>query len=643
MESTYSSPQQALRRLLSAIPIVPMLLCALLGNAGMLMLLVHDGPIPQEAYRPLETSAVLQCIIVMSLLNGACLTLTLLLLRLVGRGSFFRILSACLLMTLNITLLATTQYYIYFGGFPSTEVFREFLDNPLVTSGYASSALGMHDYWYVSLFSLFLFLPCALIIRGIERQARPLVSIVIMSLSLAALLMTTAQQLRRTENSIPMGMASQNMSLPIKFWSEFLQSNKRNTVELASRYLPSFAKNDTPQSLKRPTNLIVFLVDCGRADHFPFYGYERNTFPNLYAHKDDWIVYSQFYAHGPTTSVSIPVLLNSNYTAGIHRQGMNARYFWKSLKDQGYRTAYFNSATLKWGNIEGLAGVDLLDAYFTADHDQDDRIVISNTAYDFNIRDAKLFSKYSQFLESAQAQNTMAFVHFNATHFPYHSEDGYNLFTPYLDPEEVRLGREQVAAEKNTQKILNSYDNSLVYVDHLIQQYIELLRDKGVLESSVLMVIADHGEAFREHGHLFHNTGIYNELVKVPLLIRVGDELPEVEQKLMQSRNSVGGLVDVIPTVASVLHAKRPKSYQGRSLLVDEAKPYELIFYKFLIEEFAVINQHRKFFYSLNTKQAHYFDLAQDPQEMRNLWIKPVPDFQTFLDVLEQRQIIHSN
>ena len=54
------------------------------------------------------------------------------------------------------------------------------------------------------------------------------------------------------------------------------------------------------------------------------------------------------------------------------------------------------------------------------------------------------------------------------------------------------------------------------------------LRDDQILESSVVMITGDHGEAFGEHGTYYHGTTVYDEQIKVPLLVRVGAKLPEL-------------------------------------------------------------------------------------------------------------------
>jgi arylsulfatase A-like enzyme/Tfp pilus assembly protein PilF len=126
----------------------------------------------------------------------------------------------------------------------------------------------------------------------------------------------------------------------------------------------------------------------------------------------------------------------------------------------------------------------------------------------------------------------------------------YDPHDPYSPPEPYR-----------TRYQANPYDGEIAYTDSVVGKLITELRTRGLFDGSLIAVMADHGEAFGEHGEKHHGIFLYDETIHIPLLIK----LPR-QHTAMNVPNRVG-LVDVAPSILRAAHLPVPDAMQGQSLL----------------------------------------------------------------------------
>lgn len=157
-----------------------------------------------------------------------------------------------------------------------------------------------------------------------------------------------------------------------------------------------------------------------------------------------------------------------------------------------------------------------------------------------------------------------AWVHFMDTHYrydpPIQSDLKYSLIPIFLKAYIFSKMKYGGLNERERQFLLEVYMDSIKYVDYYIGQLINYLDEGKLLDKTYIIVTADHGEEFGEHGDFGHfKPKLYNEMIHVPLII-YGPDLNGIIVK-----NQVS-LIDLAPTIVDLLQLSY-KEFLGRSML----------------------------------------------------------------------------
>ncbi|MCB0339928.1 MAG: sulfatase-like hydrolase/transferase, partial [Bdellovibrionales bacterium] len=136
----------------------------------------------------------------------------------------------------------------------------------------------------------------------------------------------------------------------------------------------------------------------------------------------------------------------------------------------------------------------------------------------------------------------------------------------------------------------------------------------------------------------FHGTNLLNEQIHVPMLIRVGNELPNLKKLIDAQKSNVYSHVDIAPTILQLFKIIPLKEMQGISFL--ESKPYEMIIYGFLAQQVAIIRPPFKAIFDIESLQTWEFDLDSDGGEKINLAAHSFNSLTSFLDSLFKRNLI---
>ena len=324
-------------------------------------------------------------------------------------------------------------------------------------------------------------------------------------------------------------------------------------------------------------NFLILVVDALRADHMGVYGYSKDTSPRLDEYARRGVVFDRAYAQAPSTFPSTAAILTGRYPSDT--QIANERLYElrqesvtlaEVLKEGGYRTGFFTANCLHAYDALGTG------KHWSPGFDQGfDKYFVGSRLYSDRLRAAALNERVMEWIgQGDQRKPFLACIWYIDVHTPYDPPTEFRERFP--DPYEGETDWNKKMAElwatgesipeEARRHLINLYDGEIAYTDSSIGTMLDSLADKGVLANTVVMVTADHGEAFHEHGQWVHGLGLYEELIRIPLIVIP----PQADTRSQPSRNaSLVGLIDLMPTMldyAEMPGEKRPEEMQGLSL-----------------------------------------------------------------------------
>jgi len=323
----------------------------------------------------------------------------------------------------------------------------------------------------------------------------------------------------------------------------------------------------------RPSVLVI-TVDTLRADRLGCYGYARPTTPELDAFAREAVLFENAYAQAPFTAPSHASLFTSLHSNehGVLSWGMKippaARTMAERFAERGWRTgAFYNHPTLAAADIErGFEHVE--KRFFEPAEDTLDAFL--------------------SWVDAQEGEPFCAWVHLWDVHRPYGYRD-WSFFPeavsrPPLSYEETRFGSYADAAVGRTEADYNArperrsdparppqawefvedrYDGGVWYADRALGDLFRALRERGLLDRTLVVVTSDHGESLRERAPVWftHDPFLYEETLRVPLLLR----LPGAEHGGARVSALARG-IDILPTLLQAADLPAAGT-RGRSLL----------------------------------------------------------------------------
>lgn len=391
-----------------------------------------------------------------------------------------------------------------------------------------------------------------------------------------------------------------------------------------------------PGSASTGPNVVIISLDTTRMDRLGPYGHAINT-PTLDRLAREGVTFDQAIAEAPITEPSHLAMLTgiAPYRSGIVANGTvlgdRPALLWRALAANGYRTAGFVSGfplhgKYDWGQgadvwdddfgrIAGLQSLSLVKAW--------NQVAIKEHALRERTADLTL-SRALPWIKANEGAPFFALVHFYDVHGPYDSHG--KLGPPPTDGPPLNLPFYWPAVDRRVTDVSwleAAYDKEIEYVDAAIGEVVEALGPE--LDNTILIITADHGESFTEHGYLFdHGDNLYDPALRVPLIVRY----PKAATGGVRVPCQVGG-ADVVPTVLGLLGIDDGVQRDGHSLVSTlkdgtcESQPvYSSTVAGRMVEVPPVAHSRRLpeekiIFYS--DKNPEYFDLTTDPGETISL------------------------
>lgn len=372
-------------------------------------------------------------------------------------------------------------------------------------------------------------------------------------------------------------------------------------------------------------NLILISIDCLRADHVGAYGHERPTTPSIDALARDGVVFERAASVSswtlPTHMSMLTGLMPTEHgLSRSRRRSPSAPYLPEILSRDGYETIGIVSGLYLSPTFGYERGFDIF------------RALINEPA-------EALVDAASEILLSEPYRPRFLFLHFFDAHWPYLAGDAY-LEQAGGRPQEISdllenvIDRRPPASPGEVEDIKVLYDAEVAYVDDHLGRFFDEMKRQGMYDDALIVLTADHGEGFYEHGLWQHSEIIYNEVTRVPLIVKAPKG--KVTGRVAELVSQLG----IFPTFLEVLGLDSPFEHAGLlSLARGEASFPEQVMTEITWEandtrgpfvKLAVTETELKYiatfagdldddeFVSRLVKEELY-DLAEDPGEQVNL------------------------
>jgi len=329
-------------------------------------------------------------------------------------------------------------------------------------------------------------------------------------------------------------------------------------------------------------DLLLITIDALRADHVGAYGYGRKLTPHFDELATRGSVFERAYCPTPHTSYSVTSLLTGKYLRPLLLQGtgVDSDTWAGLLRTYGYRTAAFYPPAV----------------FFI---DQNRFTSFEKRALDFEYKwvefaeGEKRLAQVRDYLSAAPSDKPLfVWVHLFGPHEPYEAHPELGL----------ALGDRDI----------DRYDAEIAAADATVGELTKLMNARRL--GGVTIVSADHGEEFGDHGGRYHGSSVYEEQVRVPLVI-VG---PGVKT---QRVSEVVQTIDLLPTVLSALSVPRPPRIRGRDLgpLLAGARAAEPgMAYAETDEQALYAEGSLRLLCARRVGACKLFDLEKDPGELRD-------------------------
>jgi len=345
-------------------------------------------------------------------------------------------------------------------------------------------------------------------------------------------------------------------------------------------------------------NVLIITMDTTRADHLGCYGYKEAMTPNIDSIAARGVRFANAYTPAPLTLPAHCSIFTGKYPFAHHVRNNGTYYLTpdqktlaRILQAKGFATSAF-VASFTLDSRFGLAqGFDVYDDTFKAQE-------VLKTYRSERTAD-KVVSSFLNWLQANGQKRFFSWVHFYDPHLPY--------TPPAPFSEEFKK---------------HPYDGEIAFMDSQIGRLLSGLKDAGLLDRTIIILAADHGEALGEKREIDHGLFIYESTLRVPLIV-YGQGLPS-KGIVVESRVR---LIDILPTVLELLKIKPPEDISGQSLLpyirsrqkadlpsyIESYFPRENFGWSELI---GLIDGQWKF---IRAPKPELYDLASDPHEEKNM------------------------
>ncbi|OGP84869.1 MAG: hypothetical protein A2Y95_09335 [Deltaproteobacteria bacterium RBG_13_65_10] len=408
---------------------------------------------------------------------------------------------------------------------------------------------------------------------------------------------------------------------------------------------PPRPPDHVPAGLADRPNVILIMVDTLRADRLPAYGYKRIATPVIDALAADGAVFEHAFSQASWTKPSTATLLTGLYpsTHQTYRKSdvlpASVTTVAEAMKDAGWRTGAIVSNINLAPSFGFDQGTDeylyLAPDYFFGASESSSKLALYNLLRLVRERFLSKRKDVRHYYQDAPAVTGAAkawldrngrtrfflFLHYMDPHDPY-------FVHPYDGTAVARVDTPRPEASR-AREISDLYDGEIVFLDRYLGALISDLKAKGLYESTLIVLTADHGEEFCEHGGWWHGTTLYDEQIRIPLIVK-----PPREGGTPVLRGRIGGIarsLDISPTILTLCRLHVPPEMQGVSLEGGAAGSESFAEEDFEGNRLRALRTPQWKIIQANAAnprglpEEELFDVAGDPRETQNLALTQMP------------------
>ncbi len=397
------------------------------------------------------------------------------------------------------------------------------------------------------------------------------------------------------------------------------------TVLFPSRLQAQFVTTQ-PDRGPRP-NLLFITFDTTRADRLSCYGYSGSRTVAIDRLAREGVLFSRVYAQAPQTLPSHCSLFTGFYpiTHNVLSNGQrledDASTLAEILQSSGYRTGAVVGAAPLMKEFNIHQGFDYYNDEF-----RDNAMLSGFKAM------LRFFSANKLNIPTSRPANRVTALakHWLSQHGGKKQKKPFFLWVHYFDPHdpyEFRPDFDKPALLQENEDLNEfgyreaNYINEIEFADHYLGKLLDHLDKLGLTENTLTVFTADHGESLGEHDYRGHRQNVYENIIRIPLILRMPGVLPEGKRLDVPAMS-----IDVTPTILRLLRIPYPSSsFQGRNLFTVRAgEPRKIyatavkLFTKSFIRRTLIYGDYKFIEFDDPDRNALY-DLRSDPEEKINL------------------------
>ncbi|MBN2467239.1 MAG: sulfatase [Deltaproteobacteria bacterium] len=343
-------------------------------------------------------------------------------------------------------------------------------------------------------------------------------------------------------------------------------------------------------------NILLIVIDALRPDHLGCYGYERETSPEIDALAAQGVRFERVVSESSWTKAAVASLLSGTISESHGVKTISDclscgdSYLPTILRNVGYVTGCVQTnpfLTTAAGFAQGF------DHYIE---------LFDSAPGVYKPRVQEMIPIVSDWIDYFGGSPFFLYLHLLDTHHPYEPSKMYQQFG------------------SDAQSL---YDGEIRCVDHHIRLIRDILVQKGVSEKTLYIVTSDHGEEFEDHGGSFHAKHLYEEVLRVPLIISSPEAIPSGLSVPTQVRS-----IDILPTILNLVGLPPQPGHHGETLcplFTSSLSSDRLAVSQIGSEQsttdptIAVSDGEYKVIWNMRADSQELYHLAGDPGELHNL------------------------